>query len=384
MQQDRVTDDGYVAPGFEGVRDAFAENMRAEGEVGASFCVQRHGVCIVDLWGGHADTARTRPWSADTLTNVWSTTKGALAASVTRLVADGRLAYQDPVARYWPEFAAAGKAHITVAQLFSHQGGLAGPTRPLTVDALFDVDAVAALLAAEPPQWPVGSQSGYHALSIGYLAEALFRRVTGRSVGEYFARTIAAPLQLDFYLGLADALESRAAETSHDGQPMSGGAEHFNRFQRLAQEHLPIEPLLPNQRRWRAMGLPSAGGFASARGVAGLYAALLSDLAGTTRHVADAKTLHAALRPQISGEDLVLRVPITWGIGFALNADAAFYGPNPRAFGHHGWGGSTGFADPDAGLAVGYAPNFMREAASGDPRAANLVCALYAALDGRA
>jgi CubicO group peptidase (beta-lactamase class C family) len=383
MHRNRVSAAGYIAPGFEAVRDVFAANLRAEGEVGASFCVHVHGVRVVDVWGGHADTARSRPWSADTLTNVWSTTKGALAACVARLVAEGRLAYEDPVARYWPEFAAAGKAHVTVAQLFSHQAGLAGPSRPLTVDALFDVEAVAALLAAEPPQWPVGSQPGYHALAIGYLAEALFRRVVGLSVGDYFASTIATPLQLDFYLGLADELEARVAETSHDGQPMSGGVGHFNRFQRLAQVHLPIEPLLPNQRRWRAMGLPSAGGFASARGVAGLYAALLSDLAGTTRHIADAKTLQAALRPQISGEDLVLRAPITWGVGFALNAHVAFYGPNPHAFGHHGWGGSMGFADPDAGLAFGYAPNFMREAASGDPRAANLVRALYAALDGR-
>jgi CubicO group peptidase (beta-lactamase class C family) len=370
---------GYAAPGFDNVRAQFAEHFQSEGEVGAALCIERDGETLVDLWGGHRDDARTRAWDADTLANVWSTSKGAMAATIAHLVSSGRLDYTAPVSRYWPEFGAAGKQDVTVAQLFSHQAGLAGTDQPLSVDELYDVKAVSEVLAAQAPQWSVGSRSGYHAISIGYLSEALVRRVTGHGLGEEFASAIATPLGLDFYLGLPESRESQISEILSDGW-LHSDRETFNHLQIVSQVHMPISPELPNNRRWRAMGIPSAGGMASGRGIAGLYSHLLSDLRGQTHDVSNTDVLQRALTLQISNEDLVLRMPIHWGIGFAINADTGFYGPSPSAFGHHGWGGSSGFADPETGLAFGYALNFMREASRGDPRAGNLIRETYAAI----
>lgn len=350
-----------------------------EGEIGASVCVFLDGRKVVDLWGGHADAARTRPWERDTLVNVWSTTKGVMALCVARLNDQGRLANDRPVADYWPEFAANGKERVTVAQMFSHQAGLCGPGRQLTEAELLDTDLVADLLAAEAPHWPVGTRSGYHALSIGPLADGLFKRVVGKTVGQYFRDEIGGPLGVDFHIGLAPEEDGRVAEIVHDGQPQSGGPETFNDFQRLAQVHIPVHADLANQRAWRAQGTPSAAGQGNARSVARLYSALATDRCIDGVELVSRSALDAATQVQIENEDLVLRFPMTWGVGFALNEAMRAYGANPRAFGHHGWGGSFGFADPDAGLGVAYAMNFMREPAGGpDPRFTALVDAVYA------
>lgn len=372
---------GLVDPAFAPVGEAFARTFQEEGELGASVCVFQDGRKVVDLWGGHADAARSRPWDRDTLVNVWSTTKGVLALCVARLADQGRLAFDRPVADYWPEFAANGKDAVTVAQLFSHQAGLCGPGAPLTEAQLLDTDHVAGVLAAEAPHWPVGTRSGYHALTIGPLGDGLFRRVTGKTVGQYFRDEIAAPLGVDFHIGLDADQDHRVAEIVHDGNPESGGVEAFNDYQRLAQVNVPVRHGLANLRAWRAQGTPSAAGTANARSIATLYAALASDrrLAGVELLGADALT--AATTIQIENEDLVLRFPMSWGVGFALNKAMGVYGPNPTAFRHHGWGGSFGFADPESGLAMGYAMNFMREPQGGpDPRATALVEAVYASL----
>ena len=372
---------GQAAPAFGAVADAFANNFRSEGDIGASFCVFKDGRKVVDLWGGHADGARTRPWERDTLVNVWSTTKGMMALCVARLNDQGLLANDRPVADYWPEFGVNGKGDVTVAQLFSHQAGLCGPSRQLTEAELLDTDFLSALLAAEAPHWPVGSRSGYHALTIGPLGDGLFRKVTGKSVGQYFRDEIGAPLGVDFHMGLPAEADDRVAEIVHDGAPESGGHDSFNEYQRLAQVHVPVRSGLANLRAWRAQGTPSAAGAGNARSIATLYSALATDrrLGGT--EIVSRKALEAATTLQIENEDLVLRFPMSWGVGFALNKAMGVYGPNPAAFGHHGWGGSFGFADPAKGLGVAYAMNFMREPQGGlDPRFSALVAAVYASV----
>jgi CubicO group peptidase (beta-lactamase class C family) len=369
---------GECAPGYAPLAEAFAANFRLHGEIGASLCVYSRGKKVVDLWGGFADAARTRPWQGDTLVNVWSTTKGILALCVARLADQELLSLDSPVVRYWPEFGAAGKETITVAQLFSHQAGLCGPARQLTEAELLDSAGLADLLAAQPPLWPPGTRSGYHALTIGPLADALFLRVTGRTVGTYFHDEIAGPLGLDFHMGLPEAADGRVAEIVHDGNPLSGLAE-FNIYQHAAQILVPVRPGLANLPAWRRQGTPSAAGQGNARAIACIYGALAHDLhIGDTELVSRA-ALERAVRGEIMNEDLVLRMPMAWGIGFALNRAMGVYGPSPRAFGHHGWGGSFAFADPDTGTAIAYAMNFMREPAGGlDPRFAGLVGALYA------
>lgn len=369
---------GECAPGYAPLAEAFAENFRLHGEIGASLCVYRRGEKVVDLWGGFADAGRTRPWQRNTLVNVWSTTKGILALCVARLADQGLLSVDNPASHYWPEFGAEGKAGVTIAQLFSHQAGLCGPTRQLTEAELLDSGWLANLLAAQPPLWPPGTRSGYHALTIGPLADALFVRVTGRTVGRYFHDEIAGPLGLDFHMGLAETEHERVAEIVHDGQPLSGLAE-FNIYQHAAQTLVPVRPGLANLASWRIQGTPSAAGQGNARAIACIYGALAHDRRIDDIELVSRSALARAVLGEITNEDLVLRVPMTWGVGFALNRSMGVYGPSPRAFGHHGWGGSFAFADPDTGIGMAYAMNFMREPAGGlDPRFAGLVGGLYA------
>lgn len=369
--------DGECSLGYAPLAEAFAENFRVHGDIGASLCVYRHGKKVVDLWGGYADAARTRPWQSDTLVNVWSTTKGILALCVARLADQGLLSTEKPVSHYWPEFGQAGKEAITVAQLFSHQSGLCGPVRQLSEDELLDSAFVGDLLAGQPPLWPPGTRSGYHALTIGPLADALFRRVVGKTVGEYFREEIAAPLSVDFHIGLPDDADSRVAEIVHDGQPQSGLAD-FNLYQHAAQVFVPVRPGLANLKAWRRQGTPSAAGQGNARAIAKVYGALAHDLRIGDTELLSHGALDAAVQVQVTNEDLVLRVPMSWATGFALNRSMGAYGPSPRAFGHHGWGGSFAFADPDNGLGVAYAMNFMREPQGAlDPRMAGLIGALY-------
>lgn len=366
---------------FAPAAQAFLTNFLDAQEIGASFCVYLDGRKVVDLWGGYMNAARSRPWEEDTLVNVWSTTKGMMALCVARLAGQDILEMERPVASYWPEFAVNGKEAVTVAQLFSHQAGLCGPTQLLSQTQLLDTDFVADLLAGEAPHWPVGSRSGYHALSIGPLADGLFKRVVGKTVGEYFRDEIATPLEIDFHIGLPGSEDYRVADLVHDGNPQSGGPENFNEYQRLAQGNMPATAELGNTRAWRAQGMPSAAGQGNARSIATIYSALATDRSISGTELVDAEALARATSVQIDNEDLVLRFPMTWGIGFGLNEGMKVYGPNAEAFGHHGWGGSFGFSDPVERLGVGYAMNFMREAVDGpDPRIVALVDAVYASL----
>jgi CubicO group peptidase (beta-lactamase class C family) len=297
--------------------------------------------CASSTWG-ECDTARSRAWSADTLTNVWSTTKGALAASVARLVADGHVAYEHAVARCWPDFAAAGKDRITIAELFSHQGGLAGPSRPLTVDELFDVEAVAALLAAESPQWPVGSQSGYHALSIGYLAEALFRRVTGLPSS---TPRIAAPLFSTFSASPSISTAARNVPRA----PMSGGSSTSTASSGSRR------CTCPSSRSCRIMllarrGLLSAGGH-SARSL--VSAQRWPRSAGATRAWTEDAARHSAADRRRDWRRLADH------LGYRLRLVGRRLRSQP-AFGYH-VGVVRWLLPIRMRLAVGCTPNFMRE-----------------------
>ncbi len=373
--------DGHHEPRFAAVADTFNRNFREEQEIGASFCILQHGEKVVDLWGGHADAARTRPWQRDTLVNVWSSTKGVMALCIARLNDQGLLDNSRPVADYWPAFAANGKAGVTVAQLFSHQAGICGPARPVTEVEQLDTDRMADLMAAEAPHWPPGTRSGYHALVIGPLGDGLVKHVTGKTVGQYFRDEIGGPLGVDFHMGLPASEDARVADVVHDGNPKSGGPETWDRYQRLALENTPMSAEFANRRDWRAQGTPSAGGQGNARSLASLYSALATDRRIKGTELVSRQALDAATTVQIENEDLVLRFPITWGVGFAINRGMGAYGPNPTTFGHHGWGGSFAFADPEKGLGVAYAMNFMREAQDGpDPRFTGLIEAVYASV----
>ncbi len=373
MTQAELVVSGVCEDEFANVRNAFAANFTERGEVGAAVTVIREGRVVVDLAGGWADAAHERPWRSDTLVNVWSTTKGVAAACFAMLADAGRISYGDAVADHWPDFAAAGKGDVTIAQLLSHQAGLCGFATPATVADLLSGRPAADRLAAQAPLWPLGTGSGYHAITGGILATELFRRIDGRSIRAFVEDELRTGRGLDIAIGLPHADEARRAELIAPPELNSTQSGAFTPVQLAALANPVLDPLLPNDPAWRAADLPSANGHATAQALARLYAMLVDGTLIGPRALAEATSLY------VEGTDLVLGVPARWGAGFLLNADG-IYGPNTAAFGHSGWGGSFAFADPAAGLAMSYTMNRMGTQLRDDPRGLALIDAVYAAL----
>jgi CubicO group peptidase (beta-lactamase class C family) len=376
---DSVRIEGEVSAGFEPVREAFAANFERPGdfgEVGAAVAVYHQGRCVTDLWGGFADRTRSRPWTRDTLVNVWSATKGATATAVARLVDQGVIAYDDPVASVWPEFAHAGKAATTIGQAMSHQAGLPGFVEPTRLEDLYDWAGCIAKLERQAPAWPPGTQTSYHATTFGFLAGEIIRRASGLSPGAYLAREVAGPLGADIFVGLPEALEPRVAETLGPKRPPTPPSFEQGEIARSALRNPVTGPTAPNKRTWRAAELPAANGQASAQGLARLYATLAGGGELDDVQVLSPETLVAMTAPAAPAgrRDQFLGFVDCWGMGVMLNS-AGLYGPNPMSFGHSGWGGSFGCADPEAGLAIGYVCNQMGPDLTADPRAASLCAA---------
>jgi CubicO group peptidase (beta-lactamase class C family) len=370
---------GYVDPGFEPVRDAFVNNFN-DGEVGASFSVWRGNRAVVDLWAGHADRARTRPWRRDSLANVWSTTKGITATCCAMLVDRGELDYAQRVAHYWPEFGGHGRQDVTVAMLLSHQAGLSGPREPVAWLDFCDSEKILALLLDQEPLFEPGTGSGYHAVTFGTLVGELVRRATGESLGSFLQREVAEPLAADFFIGLPECHEPRVAEMiGHDGP--TGLVDWANDVQRYALGNPPGNPEIPNERAWRAAELPAVNGQATAIGIAKIYGALANGGETDGVRLLGSDTLERATSKQIAGVDLVFNLPFEWGCGFIRNVHKILYGPNPEAFGHTGYGGAYGYADPARGIGVGYTMNRMGASLIGDQRGNRLVAALDACFD---
>jgi CubicO group peptidase (beta-lactamase class C family) len=379
-----VDTDGLCAPRFAKVKDAFAKNFAVENEVGASFAATVNGEVVVDLWGGHADAARTRPWRRDTLANVWSTTKAMAAVCGHVLVDRGLLDLDAPVARYWPEFAAAGKQRIPVRYLFSHQSGLAGISEPMPAEAVLDWKRFAGALAAQAPLWEPGTRSGYHALTFGHLIGELVRRIDGRTLGAFFREEVAEPLGAEFWIGLPESEEPRVAEMIPPDPPLplsakpEPGDPHFALRSALANPA--ITQAIANTRAWRAAEVPAANGQANARGAARALALLACGGALDGVRLLREATIATAITEQCYGRDWVLG-PMRWGLGFMLASKDLPLSPNPRTFGHGGWGGSFALADCDARVSLSYVMNRMSPGTTGDKRLGRLLRAFYGALE---
>lgn len=367
------TIEGHCDAQFAAVRQAFAGNFSDHDEIGAGFAVVSDGELVVDLWGGHADAARTRPWLPGTVTNVWSTTKGAAAICFAMLIDRGKAAYEDPVAKYWPEFAAAGKESITIAQMLSHQGGLCGFTVPVTMQDIADQEQSELLIAEQTPFWPPGTRSGYHAVTYGTLTNALFRRIEGRTLATFLEQELAGPYGLELSVGLA---AERAATASEIVAPPTLDSTAANPVSSVAQQvalaNPVLDPLDANKAYWRAAFMPSVNGFATARGLARLYGALANGGKLGAAQVLSDKTIRAASSLRIESDDLVLGLRMRWAAGLLLNTHD-IYGDNPGAFGHSGWGGSFAFADPSRRIGVAYVMNRMGNNLVGDPRGLALI-----------
>ncbi len=386
---------GHVAAGFAPVREAFVENFRVDGDWGAAVAVFVGGTAVVDLWGGYQDQARARPWARETLVNAYSTGKGVLAMLALDAVQRGEVALDVPVTRYWPEFAAAGKSSITLRMLLSHKAGLPA-IRPLQPpERKYDWAAMCTLLAAEAPFWTPGTAHGYHSNTYGYMIGEVLRRATGLGPGALLRERLAGPLAADYYWGLDSQLQSRVADLLLPNDislalQISQGKERLAREASSGGEidHAGMvwrgyfnPPGLSsfgnvNTPQWRAAVIPSTNGHATARGLAQLYNALIMP---RQKPWLDKAVLEEAISIQADGDDVVLDRPSRFGLGFQLPQPKRPIGPNPRAFGHFGHGGSLGFADPDAGIAFAYLTNRpgQRFLAS---RANRLIEALYQAL----
>lgn len=369
---------GFCPDRFAGVRAAFEDNFATGQELGARFALVEAGELVVDLWAGFADRARTKPFDAKTLTPVFSTTKAIAALLIARLVDQGKLAYDQPVADVWPEFGAAGKEAITVEQVMSHQEGLSGFPDEMEPALWFDWDAICAKLAAMAPLWPPGTASGYHPITFGYLAGEIFRRVDGRTMGTALRQDLAVPFDLDLWIGLPDAEHGRVADLQRpNGLPNFG---EINAATKAAFLTPWSSPAGRGQAEWRRMEIPSANGHATAPALARLIGALANDGWLDGGEILSPSLIAEASRERIHGQDLVLPFVMSWGAGFMRNSAVKVWGPGEQTFGHSGWGGSCAFADPQTKLAGAYVMNKQSTDLIGDARAKRLIEAAYAGL----
>ena len=369
---------GVCPPRFDAVRETFAANFAEGRELGARFALAIDGEIVIDLMGGWADRAMSRPFAEDTLTPVFSTTKAMASLMIARLVGQGRLDYAARVAEIWPAFGAARKGDLTIEQVVSHQAGLCGLEGPMTPADWFDWDGVCERLAAMTPLWPPATASGYHPVTFGYLAGEIFRRVDGRTLGTALREDIAGPFGLDLWIGLPDSGHGRCAQVRRP--PAMPDLGEITEPKRLAFLTKWATPGGVDEARGRRAEIPSTNGHATAPALTRLMAILADDGWLDGESVLRPGMAAEAGRERIAGCDLVLPYDMAWGAGFIRNDGLWIYGPGRETFGHSGWGGSCAFADPELGVSGAYVMNRQSAELIADSRARRLIEAAYAAL----
>jgi CubicO group peptidase (beta-lactamase class C family) len=372
---------GTVRASFEPVHDVVADQLLQGAEVGLSLIVDVDGECVVDLWGGHRDAARTRPWQRDSITNVWSLTKCVTSLAALLLVDAGELDVYAPVARYWPEFAANGKHHVEVRHLLSHTSGVAGLDHPVQLEDLYDVRAAAARMAAQSPWWQPGSASGYHVLNYGHLVGELVYRLTGSSLREFVNRHIVNPLGADFQIGLRDHDVDRVADivaptVEFDATTLDHESAAYKTFTGPS-----FTAAAANTAAWRAAELGAANGHGNARSLAQVLAPIARGDSGLQARLLKPETLDLIFDEQSRGLDLVTGMHVRWGIGYALpDPRTLAWIPTGRIAFWGGWGGSMAIMDLDRHVTITYVMNNMGADVLGSPRAASYIGAIYDAL----
>ena len=392
--------EGLVKPGFERVAEAFKQNFDKKGEIGASVCLTVGGETVVDLWGGVADQKSKAPWTRDTVSIVFSCTKGATAICAHVLASRGKLDIDAPVAGLWPEFAQHGKERVTTRMMLDHSSAVPAVRAKVKEDGPYDWDYMTGRLADEVPFWEPGTRNGYHGFTFGWTVGEMVRRASGKSLGTFFRDEIATPLGLDFWIGLPEEIEPRVAPIVPHVYKAADAVTPFMRDLATNKESIPALFYF-NNGAWRSGGANSraghaaeigaANGITNARGLAGLYA----PLATGGGKLVDAKTL--ARMGEVSmatHDDATLRIPTRFALGFMKSMDnrkrsmaATLWGEDcdsvilgSAAFGHVGAGGSLGFADPAAGLSFGYTMNRMGPGLLMNERGQALVDAAYLSL----
>ena len=374
---------GMLAPAFEPVLEAFQENYRSEDEIGSAVSVVVDGRTVVDLWGGWRDGARQREWQKDTLVCMMSVSKGITGMAFNLLVDRGLVDVNAPVARYWKEFAQNGKESLPVRFLLDHRAGLPIVADPMWPGAIFDHRATCEALAKQAPLWEPGTVAAYHIHTQGFLLGEIIRRVTGKTVGQFIRDEIAFPLDADFILGsMSEHDQARVAEVMPNMEARLFAAKEVEkdtlRSKAFVQNPAEPWPVTLNSRIWRESEIASGNGNGKARGVARIYGAFArgGELDGV--RLTSSASVEAMITEQHNITEVMQERPYHHALGILLNTpDAVYMGPNPRAFGHHGIGGSLGFGDPDARIGFSYAVNRMHAVGTNGPRAARLINALY-------
>jgi CubicO group peptidase (beta-lactamase class C family) len=358
---------GTCDPRFEGVRRALSNQLDNGDDVGASVAVFLHGDPVVDIWGGYVDEAHSAPWASDTITNVWSTTKTMTFLTALILHDRGELDFHAPVARYWPEFAAANKAAVEVRHLMGHTAGLPGWDEPLVAEDLADWEKCTEALAAQAPWWDPGTASGYHAITQGYLIGEVVRRITGESIGSWFAREVAKPLEADFHIGLPESEDHRVANVIPPPPVTPAEFEgDLPEFLIKTFSHPPIDASMAHHAWWRRAEIPAANGQGNARSVAAIQSIVAGKGQARGIRLFSEKTADVIFDVQADGIDKVLGIPIRFGMGYGLaNPDMPI---GPRACYWGGYGGSVIIMDQDAELTVCYVMNRMYPGLVGDLR----------------
>ncbi len=385
-----MTVHGTTAPGFDRVRDAFEAGFEGKPDMGAGLAIRHRGELVVDLWGGPRDERTRAPWEQSTPSVIFSCTKGLVSVLTARLVQEGRLDYQAPVAQYWPEFAAAGKQAVRVKDLLAHRSGLSAPREPLTVEQIIDWPVVVAQLAAQEPLWEPDTGYAYHAITHGWLVGEVIRRVTGLSVGAYFAQ-LTEPLHEDAWIGIPPSVHERVAHmqagptlvqlVAQQAAARTPGVTDWSEVAMTLGGALAPELVTAdegfNDPRIQAAEIPGAGGIATARALATIWSATVVETSGV--RLLGSEVLESATVVQSEGPP-VWDVPgpwPRWGMGFQLDSEARRF-LTPASFGHDGAGGQSAFADPAAQVGFAYLTNQME--AIDDQRATRVIDALRESL----
>ncbi|MFX0084354.1 MAG: serine hydrolase domain-containing protein [Candidatus Hodarchaeota archaeon] len=362
---------GFVKPGFEAVREAFADNFKYRNELGAACCIYHKGEKVVDLWGGIRNEVTGDPWEEDTMVIVWSTTKGLAGLAIALAHSRGLIDFDERISKYWPEFAQQGKENITIRQLLAHQAGLFEFDGQNDKDTITDLDRLAVNLARQKPAWEPGTKQGYHAISLGYYQSELLRRVDpkGRSIGEYFQDEIATPLGLDFYIQLPEEIpntrlaplrQAKIGLSAMRSMPILFVLASMNKRSILRRSLLGSDISLDKKRIYaRNFEVPSGGGVGTARAIAHAYSVFAT---GGKELGLQEETLRQLIAPPIAPlkgfKDLTLKVELPFSLGFVRPSPKDPFG-SPSSFGMRGTGGSFGFADPEVKIGYGYVLNGM-------------------------
>ena len=383
---------------FASVREAFERNFADRGEVGASVAITVDGKRVVDLWGGVADPESGRPWAEDTVSVVWSCTKGATALCAHILVDRGELQLDAPVTKYWPEFGQKGKDRVSVRMLLNHQAGVAATRDPIPAGGMNDWERMTAAIAGEEPFWEPGTRNGYHAFTFGWTVGEVVRRVSGKSLGTFFKDEVAGPLGIDFQIGASADTEARMAPILFPPPPSP--TDKLNEFFTVAfTDPTSLQALIVvNNGGWFGPGcntaeahaaeVPAAGGITNARGLAGLYAPLAGS--GDNRLVSEDAVARMGAVSSATSRDASLLLPTRFAVGFMKGVDNRAVAEDgdsiilsEEAFGHSGVGGSIGFADPKRRMSFGYTMNALGAGVGINARGQSLVDAAYRSVGAR-